>query len=193
MRAVPPRHLAFGMLAVGVLLTAAVACSSDDVGPTASSSTTRPTSSTTQGALGPVVQPGDLSDCPNRSADSSPSAFDPARGTYAAQSLALGPGRQLAFDIIQWLSGDDADEAYFRESGDRSGAPNDYFIRNQRKAIDRAPVTDDAEILVLREDGYAASLHPVELDAVPTDRASRTFWLTFEQGEITQVCHQYRP
>jgi hypothetical protein len=168
---------------------AVAACSSaEDQGSSASTIT-----STSEPASVGVVQPDDLSECPNRSERSSSSAFDPTRGSYAAQSLTVGPVRQLAFDIVQWLSGDEADAAYFQETGDRSGVPNDYMIRNQRKAIDRAHVAADAEILVLREDGYAGSLHPVALDGVPTNRASRTFWLTFEQGEITRICHQYQP
>jgi hypothetical protein len=135
----------------------------------------------------------ELSECPNRTSGTSNGVFDPSTGRYAAQSLATGPDRELRFDIVQWLSGEDANRAYFLETGDDSGAPNDYYIRNERQAIDRAYVAEDASILVHRADGYAGSLHEVAFDAIPTDIPSRTFWLTFENDVISEICHQYRP
>jgi len=158
----------------------------DDARATTTSATSAPTTTTAAGHTG-------RSECPNGSGGSSPRVFDPSSGSYAAQSLALGPDRQLRFDVVQWLSGEDANRAYDLETGDDSGVPNDYYIRNERKALDQARVADDALILVLEADRYAASLHEVAFDAIPTDQPSRTFWLTFDGGEITEICHQYRP
>jgi hypothetical protein len=177
---------------VGVLvLLVVLGCtpgSDDAAGPRrAASGSTVPATTTTAAAA------RELSECPNRTSGSSQGAFDPSGGSYAAQSLATGPDRELRFDIVQWLSGEDANRAYLLESGDDSGAPNDYYIRNERQAIDRAHVAEDASILVLRADGYAGSLHEVAFDAIPTDISSRTFWLTFDKGVITEICHQYRP
>ena len=177
------------VLAGIVVLLALAGCTSggdDDARATTTSATSAPTTSTAAGPTG-------RSECPNRTSGSSQRVFDPSSGSYAAQSLALGPDRQLRFDIVQWLGGEEANRAYFLETGDGSGVPNDYYIRNERKALDEARVAEDAVILVLEADGYAGSLHEVAFDAIPTDQPSRTFWLTFDGGEITEICHQYRP
>jgi hypothetical protein len=139
-------------------------------------------------------EPADLADCPNRPrGSSSPATFDPSSGTYAAQSLSVVADRRVRFDVVQILSGAEADEAYARETGDRPGVPNDYLIVNERAQLRVAPVRDDASVLALRADGYAGTLHAVPLRDLPTDSADRTFWLTFDDGSITEICHQYRP
>lgn len=135
----------------------------------------------------------DLADCPRRPVGSSPATFDASGGTYAARFLTALEGRKLQFDVVQWLGGDDADEAYLRESGDDSGAPNDYYIVNERDELRTAPVADEAVILMLRADGHAGSLHTVPFDSIPIDDPHRTFWLTFTEDAITEVCQQYRP
>lgn len=176
-------RLTIAAIMVAVVLTAG--CSDDDdtvMAPTTSEQTTtsQPPSS-------------DLADCPRRPVRSSPATFDPSGGTHAAQSLTALEGRKLQFDVVQWLSGDDANDAYVRESGDDSGAPNDYYIANERDELRIAPVADEAVILVLRADGYAGSLHTVPFDSIPIDDPHRTFWLTFTDGAITEICQQYRP
>lgn len=135
----------------------------------------------------------DLTDCGQRPNGSSPAVFDSSGGTYAAQAVAVEDANQLRFDIVQWLSGEDANQAYLRETGDDSGAPNDYFIVNESNQDRAARVADDAAVYVLRADGYASSLHAVSLRDVPTDEPERTFWLTFADGSITEICQQYRP
>lgn len=135
----------------------------------------------------------DLTDCRQRPTGSSPAMFDPSGGTYAAQAVAVENTNQLRFDIVQWLTGEDANQAYFQETGDDSGAPNDYFIVNESNELRVARVGDDAAIYVLQADGYAGSLHDVSLRDVPTDEPARTFWLTFADGSITEICQQYRP
>jgi hypothetical protein len=168
-----------------VLIAAATACSDDE--PTVSPDVTQPTTAPPQGSV------PDPSDCPQRPSGSSPAAFDPSGGTYAAQSVTVEGASELGFDVVQWLSGDDADEAYERETGDDTGAPNDYFIVNESSELRTAPVADDAAIYVLRTDGDAGSLHAVSLAEVPTDDPDRTFWLTLDDGVVTDVCQQYRP
>ena len=170
---------------VVLLLVIGGACS-DDGDQTAAPTTGVTTSGTPTSAA-------DLADCSHRPSGSSQALFDPSGGTYAAQAVAVeGPDR-VRFDIVQWLSGEDANEAYFRETGDDSGAPNDYFIVNESNEVRVARVAEDADIYVLRADGYADSLHAVSLKDVPTNKPERTFWLTFTDGSITEICQQYRP
>jgi hypothetical protein len=137
--------------------------------------------------------PSDMAECRNQLPGDSPAAFDPSGGVYAAQSLTLTERRVLRFDIVQWLTGDHANAAYRRESGDRSGAPNDYYIVIASKQLHTAMVAEDASIDVLRADGYAASLHRVSLEDLPTEEPARTFWLTFSNGRIPVICQQYWP
>lgn len=166
-----------------LLVLVPVACGSDDEAapppPSVSTSTTRPS---TAPAIG---------DCPGRPRGSSPATFDGDAGVYAAQRVTVGEGGTLRFDVVQWLGGRDADEAYRRETGDASGAPNDYFILDQSDRLRTAPVAADARIYALGAPGQADSLHLVRLEGLHVER--RTFWLTFVDGEITQVCEQYRP
>jgi hypothetical protein len=134
-----------------------------------------------------------VGECPGLPAGSSAAVFDPAAGVYAAQSLMLVGANEVQFDVVQWLQGEDADEAYFGETGDDSGAPNDYYIVNASDQLRASTVADDAEILVLANEGTAGSLHPVALEAIPTDQSGRTFWLTFQDSAITGICEQFRP
>jgi hypothetical protein len=168
-----------------VLLVIGGGCSDDDEQTVAPrTDETRPETTTTT---------ADLADCSQRSSGSSQGVFDPSGGTYAARRLAVEGTDQLRFDVVQWLSGEDADEASFRETGDDSGAPNDYFIVNESEEVRVSRVAGDAKIYVLRADGYAGTLHAVSLEDVPTDEPERTFWLTFSDGSITEICQQYRP
>jgi hypothetical protein len=152
-----------------------------------------PGSSTTSSTSAAPAPSTDRPDCPNRPAGSSRARFDADGGTYAAQAIGVADRRRLRFDIVQWLTGEQANAAYLRESGDSSGAPNDYFIVNERHGVRTAPVSEEASILVLRADGYAGTLHEVPLAALPTDEPDRMFWLTFEDGSVTAICQQYRP
>lgn len=167
-----------------MLLVIGGGCSDDE-------QTAAPT--TEESKPGTAISTTDLADCPHRPSGSSQGVFDPSGGTYAAQRLAVEGTDHLRFDIVQWLSGMDADDAYFRETGDDSGAPNDYFTINESDEVRSAPVAEDAAIHVLRADGYASSLHPVSLKDVPIDEPERTFWLTFADGSVTEICQQYRP
>lgn len=117
--------------AIMVTIVLAAGCSEDDDTGTAP---------TTSEQMTTLQRPSsDLADCPRRPAGSSPATFDSSGGTYAAQSLTALEGRKLQFDVVQWLSGDDANEAYFRESDDDSGAPNDYYILNERDELRMRP------------------------------------------------------
>jgi hypothetical protein len=179
------RRITVAVLALGLAMSAGCSDKSEKV-----TASTTPTTVVTTSTTAPRPE---FDDCPGRTSGSSPAGFDPTSGVYAAQALTVLGDHQVQFDVVQWLGGEEAHDAYFRDSGDETGPPNDYYIVNQSKELRSAQVADDALILVLTQDGYANSLHRVPLSAVGTDRPERTFWLTFDAGVITGICHQYRP
>jgi hypothetical protein len=118
-------------------------------------------------------------DCPSRPSGTSPAVFDDAAGTYAVTSLEYGDG-EVAFDVVQWVS--DPEE------------PNDHRIENRSTQVRTAPVRQGALVLALVDPGGPA-LEQVE----PTDLTTRepsadeVWWLTFDDGSVTEICQQYRP
>ena len=186
------RRLAGALLASLALVTA---CSSDakvDADRPTSTTTTTPT---TSAPVSSMVD-GTITDC-RRPSGSSPATFDESAGVYAAQSVTAPGDHELRFDIVQWLSGDDANKAYERETGDSSGAPNDYYIANESTKMRSAPVAEDASIYILDNPNDAVSLTLVTWDRLqehlPSALEGDTYWLTFSGGTIREVCQQYRP
>lgn len=184
-----------------VLITALLAgCSDDDNAtpkPTAESSP-QPSTSTTAEASTTSTTISRVGDCPNRPTGSSAAQFDPAAGTYAAQSVSLADdSTSLTFDVIQWLSGEDARLAWRDDfPDDPTGPPNDYYIVNESDRVRTAPVNGDATVFLthLRTDG-TASVEPDTLEALGgyIRDTSDTYWLTFDSNVITEICEQYRP
>lgn len=137
-------------------------------------------------------------DCPERPTPS-PQAFDDEVGTYAATIETFDASTNLIeFDVVQWLSGQDAADAWHEAfPDDPEGPPNDYFIRNENPLVRSAPVAAGADVRLVRlatdgsADVTAGSLAelPSYLAATPLS----TFWLSFEAGAVTAICEQYRP
>ncbi len=140
-----------------------------------------------------------MSECPNR-AEGSSSADVGDDGNYAVIITSLDlPSRSLSFDVVQWLVGQDAVDAYaIDEPGDPSGPPNDYWIRNENPLIRQAPVVDDAAVRLvqLSVDGSAdvsdATLDDLA-DHLAGDAASTLFWITLDAGSVVELCEQYVP
>lgn len=125
------------------------------------------------------------------------------RGLYAAWVTSLSvPTRKLGVDIIQWLEGEDAVEAYQEEyPDDPFGPPNDYYIVNESRAERSFDVADDVEVRVL---GEGATLVAAEFDDLPAVMASRPatddgfltynpYWIAVNNGEVTAICEQFIP
>jgi hypothetical protein len=105
----------------------------------------------------------------------------------------------ISFDIVQWLVGEEADDAYRAETGDPSGVPNDYFILNESDQVRTARVSDDAEIWLSGLRGNSDNVGNPFLASFPElvdaseEPLYQPFWLTFDEGEIVGVCEQYTP
>jgi hypothetical protein len=146
----------------------------------------------------PIVEPG--GGCV-RSTGSSPATFDPAGGIYAVYLVGVDPeAGTVRFDVIQWLSGDDAVEAYRHdEPGSTDGPPNDYYIVDESHAVRSVPVDPDAAVgLVRLATTGDASVKPATLSELPGyvpagDPSTTVYWLTVADGMITGICEQYRP
>jgi hypothetical protein len=113
-------------------------------------------------------------------------------------------GRTVEFDLIQFLTGDEAIAAHDEDHpDDPGGPPNDYYIVNDNPRLRRLPVTDDVEVIVLDWEGgfepqtTAFADLPALLAAYTWDDTGETmrgpFWLTVENGTITAIEEQYIP
>jgi hypothetical protein len=174
----------------------------DSGSPTAGSSTPEAPDPDTDASTPETPPP--TGGCPNRPPGSSPAIFDASSGTYAAHIVAFDRGAlTLDFDVVQWLSGEDANEAYRRDNpGDPTGTPpNDHHLVNETPLVRTAPLRPDAAILLspsLQVGDATVSAATVDdlasfLATSGPAEVGTVFWLTFGAGEVTDVCFQFRP
>lgn len=102
----------------------------------------------------------------------------------------------VTVDVIQWLSGDEADAAYAEETGDTSGAPNDHFIRNTSIELRTLPLASPEVVVAWEESGprkrkIGLGDLPAYLDLRPDPQP--TFWITVDGGSVVLLYEQYRP
>jgi hypothetical protein len=111
-------------------------------------------------------------------------------------------GRTVEFDLIQWLTGEAAREAYTAAHPDDPGyPPNDYFIVNDNPRLRVLPVAGDVTVTVLEHGFEPMAIAFEELpafvadDLVPGDASlwHNPFWLTVRDGTITDIDEQYIP
>jgi hypothetical protein len=115
------------------------------------------------------------------------------------------PGQTLTVDVIQFLTGQAARDAYQDDyPDDRGGPPNDYYILNVNSRLRTLPVAADVEVeLVLLHLGEGADLKPSswerlldDLAGAPSDQdliSYSPFWLTLDDGVVTRIEEQYLP
>jgi hypothetical protein len=170
---------------------------------TTSTTTTRPVTTTTTTAT--TLEPHRDETC--YGGRSSPSTFDAEGGRYAVILTSLDVGaRTIGFDVFQYLVGDDAIAAYHEDfPEDPEGPPNDQYSVNENPlvrsaSVDRAVVV---RLVRLQEDGNAdldpgtfeelpAYLDDYQSDELP-GLSYNPYWLTFEDGAVTEICEQYVP
>jgi hypothetical protein len=115
------------------------------------------------------------------------------------------PGRTLTVDVIQFLTGQAAIDAYQEDHPeDPDGPPNDYYILNVNPRLRTLPVAADDEIeVVLLRPSAGAELQPSswerlldDLAGAPSDQdlvSYNPFWLTLDDGIVTRIEEQYLP
>lgn len=187
----------------GAVVDSGLATVPDEPAPTRPDPTpTAPEGSTpTMGEDTPATDPEQPSSDCERPAGSSPATFDPAGGIYAAHVRAFDPtASTLTFDVVQWLTGDDAVEAYRHdEPGTTDGPPNDYYVVNQSHTERTVPVAPDVTVgLVRLATTGTVDVKPGTFSELPGyvpagDPATTVYWLTVADGTVTGICEQYRP
>jgi hypothetical protein len=127
-----------------------------------------------------------------------------ADGTHMAYLVEVDPeALSVTYDVIQCLGGEEANEAYRRETGDDSGPPNDYYIVNESPALRTRSVVDGACIAVFETGGPHSDKSLPDLTALAQflevhrggdpESQSDPFRITKESGEITAIQQQWRP
>lgn len=111
-------------------------------------------------------------------------------------------GRTVEFDLIQWLTGEEARDAWTAENPDMPGyPPNDYFVVNDNPRLRVLPVSSDVPVTVLEHGWDPASVTFEDLpafmaeDLFPEDGFlwHNPFWLTVSDGTVTVIEEQYTP
>lgn len=114
-------------------------------------------------------------------------------------------GRTLAFDLVQWLTGHEADAAFHRDHPEAPDAhvPNDFYIVNQNSRLRALPVQPGALVRVLAP-MHGSEHQTIRLAALPEYLADdldpddgklghNPFWLTVHNGQVVSVVEQYTP
>jgi hypothetical protein len=113
---------------------------------------------------------------------------------------------EVTFDLIQFLTGDEATEAYREDTDDPEGIPeNDYYIRNDLPRVRVLPVDPSATVTVVRlGEASGAGSVPWSFETLPDHLADEPgppdgrlawnpYWLTLEHGEVVAIDEQYLP
>ena len=113
--------------------------------------------------------------------------------------------RTVEFDLIQFLTGDEAvvawDAVHPEEPG---GPPNDYFIVNENPRLRVLPLADDVTVTVPSFEGGGLHAQAIPFTDLPARLAGNPmpddgrlwpnpFWLTVEDGTVTAMDEQYLP
>ncbi len=174
-------------VAAAALLAACSGGSDDAATASTTSTTSRPT--TTSASTRPAIR-----NPPTVTAPLPRPGEDLADGVHAVRIADFGDD-WLSVDVVQWLSGKEADDAYAAATGDTSGVPNDYYIRNTSPEVRTLGVADDPEITVAWDDTGPGEFPATyeELKAAIRERPSSPFWITVDRGTITAIHEQYTP
>jgi hypothetical protein len=135
---------------------------------------------------------------PSRSTAPPPRSGEPLRdGTSPAYIHFVDvPGRTITVDVIQVLTGDEADRAYEARTGDAGRVPNDYFIVNQSPRLRTLPVADDVVVSLVRlSEDQSPDSDPGTFAELPrwVGRGANHFRITVEDGTVTAIDEQYTP
>lgn len=154
-----------------------------------------------------AVQPstGSASSTPSQPAEpSEPATSVLADGRHPAYLTAIDTGaRTLTFDVIQYLTGEEATKAFQRDNpGVEGGPPNGYYILNVNPRLRTLPVRRDVLVEVLWLGGNPGP-DTITFEQLPDYFANDLiedkylwydpFWLTVRGGRIDAIAEQYIP
>ena len=182
------------------------ACGGDDdestTGTTSTTSTTAPGSTTSSEATSSTTAPSTTTTEPNGS------VLEDGRHPVYLVEVNVGE-RTITFDLIQYLSGQAATDAYHEDNpDDPDGPPNDYYIVNDNPRLRTLPVIDDVPVQLVRlHQDENADLDPGTFEEIPSYTTEQIgeaepppdklgfnpWWLTVEDGRIVAIEEQYVP
>jgi hypothetical protein len=136
--------------------------------------------------------------------DAAPALADGRHPVYLTHLDA--PARTLTFDLVQFLTGAQAKQAWARDHPEEpEGPPNDYYIVNDNPKLRTLPVATTVRVKVVDLTGAAGvAMVPIALadlpgylshDPVATDNRlwPAPFWLTVQGGQIVAIEEQFVP
>lgn len=116
-------------------------------------------------------------------------------------------GRKLTFDLIQFLTGEEAKKAWVAAHPDEpDGPPNDYFIVNQNPKLRTMDFADPVTVIIVDMSGGGVGSKEIALAGLPARLADtkpaeagdkrlsyNPYWLTVEHNKITRIEEQFLP
>jgi hypothetical protein len=113
----------------------------------------------------------------------------------------------IEFDLAYFLSGEEADKAYQEATGDSGPVPNDHFVVNDNPMLRTLTLAPDARLRLLDWNHCCDSFFDGDLalfaeaigeQADVTDgdliyRGQSQWWITVENGVVTEIEEQYSP
>jgi hypothetical protein len=115
--------------------------------------------------------------------------------------------RTIEFDLAYFLSGEEADQAYQEATGDTGHVPNDHFVVNDNPLLRTLTLAPDARLRLLDWNHCCETFFDGDLslfaqaieqqaDVTAGDliyRGQSQWWITVENGLVTQIEEQYSP
>lgn len=158
-------------------------------------------SPTPTGISGLATPTPDASTTPIPAESEGAGVLDLVNGRHAAYVTELNlPDRKVTIDVIQFLTGQEAADAFIRDNpAETDGPPNDYYIVNANKKLRTGTLTPEAtvKLVKLAEDSNAdlndATLEEMDAYLKTVDRLEVPFWFTVGGGRITAVEEQFLP
>jgi hypothetical protein len=169
-----------------------------------------PASRPSDGTVVPIRAPSEAT-TPSTTAETAASAPAPAGpvlddGRHPAILTRLDVAdRTIEFDLIQFLTGDEALAAFEKDHPDEpEGWANDYYIVNDNPRLRTLRVARDVEVTVVRTDESAHDAHWIPFDELPAYLASEPvsndervghnpFWLTVRGDTVVAIEEQFLP
>jgi hypothetical protein len=113
----------------------------------------------------------------------------------------------IEFDLAYWLSGKEADRAYQEATGNTGHVPNDYFIVNDNPMLRTLALAPDVQLRLLDWNHCCETFFDGDLalfaeaigqqtDVTDGDliyRGQSQWWITVENGVVTEIEEQYSP
>ncbi len=109
--------------------------------------------------------------------------------------------RLLGFDVVQWLTGEQANTAFRRDTDEQSSVPNDYWVTDDDHTTIVLAVADDVEVTLSRfgqlpegEPGSWADLPDYLGESAPGEPLGNSiFWVEIRDGIVISIEEQWVP